>query len=177
MSIDWSVKATDIAIVFATIIGPIMAVWASEWRAQRRSLQDQKMWAFRTLWTTRSANLHPDHVSALNHMDFVFPEKDYPAIADAWHLYFAQLNTEHDQTEDGLRRWQEKASSLLSSLIHLMASELKIPFPKSLVNQPSYYPKGWATTEAQQYALRALTIEVLKDGRPINIRPVVEPKT
>jgi hypothetical protein len=56
-------------------------------------------------------------------------------------------------------------------------SRLKLLVTKSLVNQPSYYPKGWAATEAQQYALRALTIEVLKDGRPINVRPVVEPKT
>ena len=166
MSIDWT-------IVFATLAGPIMAVWASEWRAQRRSLQDQKMWVCRTLWSTRSANLHPDHVSALNHMDFVCPEKDYPTIADAWHLYFAQLNTENDQTENGLRRWQEKASSLLSDLIHLMASKLKIPFPKSLVNQPSYYPKGWSATEAQQNELRVLLLEALRNQRSIHMNATV----
>lgn len=169
MQIDW-------AVVFATIAGPILAVWASEWRQARRATQERKEWVFRTLWATRSAGLHPDHVQALNHLDFVFPERDFPAIADAWHQYYAQLNTEHDQTKDGLLRWQEKASSLLSSLIHLMASEIGIPFPKSLVNQPSYYPKGWATLESQQHELRVLLLQVLNEGRPINIRPINDAK-
>ena len=174
MCSDWTIKATDVAIVFATILGPIFAVWASEWRQSRRALRDRKEWVFRTLWSTRSANLHPDHVQALNHMDFAFPEKDHPLIADAWHQYYAQLNADQGQTEDSLARWHEKASSLLSNLIHLMASELNIAFPKSLVDQPSYYPKGWANTEAQQNELRALTIEVLKGDRSISVRSANE---
>ncbi len=163
MQIDW-------AVVFATLLGPILAVWASEWRQQRRALYDRKEWVFRTLWSTRSANLHPDHVMALNHMDFAFPEKDHKAIADAWHQYYAQLNADQGKTEDSLARWHEKASTLLSNLIHLMALELDIPLPKSLVNQPSYYPSAWAKNDAQQYELRALQLEVLKGGRAIPIR-------
>lgn len=169
MQIDW-------AVVFATLIGPILAVWASEWRQARRALHDRKEWVFRSLWSTRSVKLHPDHVQALNHIDFAFPEKDYPKISDAWHLYFAHLNTDQGQTEDSLLRWHEKSSNLLADLILLMATDLKIPFSKSLVNQPSYYPSGYAFTEAQQNELRALLLQVLKDGRPINIRPIIDPK-
>ena len=131
-SIDWTIKTTDVAIVIATIIGPILAVWASEWRQARKALHDRKEWVFRTLWSTRSANLHPDHVSALNHIDFTFPEKDYPQIADAWHLYQAHLNTDQGQTQDSIVRWNEKASSLLEDLIYLMASDLGIPFSGSV---------------------------------------------
>jgi hypothetical protein len=30
-TIDWTIKATDIAIVFATITGPVLAVQAQMW--------------------------------------------------------------------------------------------------------------------------------------------------
>lgn len=39
MQIDW-------AVVFATLAGPILAVWASEWRQQRRALHERKEWVF-----------------------------------------------------------------------------------------------------------------------------------
>lgn len=174
MCADWTIKATDVAIVCATLFGPIFAVWASEWRQRKRQIHDRKEWVFRSLWSTRSVPLHPDHVQALNHIDFAFPEKDYPAISDAWHLYFAHLNTDQGQTEDSLARWNDKSSSLLADLILLMASDLNFPFSKSLVKQPSYYPKGYVFTESQQNELRSLLLEVLKNGRPINIRTIKE---
>ena len=82
MSIDWLIKATDIAIVFATLAGPILAIWASEWRQKNRQNQERKEWVFRTLMTTRSARLHPDHIQALNHILFSFPNQ--AEIKDAW---------------------------------------------------------------------------------------------
>jgi hypothetical protein len=169
MQIDW-------AVVFATLAGPILAVWASEWRQQRRTLHDRKEWVFRSLWSTRSVPLHPDHVQALNHIDFEFPEKDYSEIADAWHLYFAHLNSDQGPTQDSRARWENTASNLLSDLIHLMATDLNIPFSKSLVKQPSYYPSGYAFTQAQQNELRALLLEVLKGDRAIPIRAPSQPQ-
>ena len=82
MNIDWTIKSTDIAIVFATLVSPILAIWASEWRQQRRQNQERKEWVFRTLMTTRSARLHPDHIQALNHIEFVFAHNN--EITDAW---------------------------------------------------------------------------------------------
>jgi len=168
--IDWSIRATDLAIVFATIAGPILAVWASERRQARKGLHDRKEWVFRTLWSTRSANLHPDHVSALNHIDFAFPENDYPKIGDAWHLYQAHLNTDQGQTQDSIARWNEKASSLLADVIHLMASDLGIPFSKSLVAQRSYYPIAYATNEARQRDIQSALLDVLRNQHPITVR-------
>ena len=176
MCTDWTIKATDVAIVFATIAGPIFAVWASEWRQSRRALQDRKEWVFRALMTTRSTPLHQDHVAALNHIDFAFPQTKYPKISDAWGLYYAHLNTPKEDTPDGRSRWEETANNLLSDLIHLMASDLNIPFSKTQIKKPSYFPSGYAFTEAQQNELRALLLQVLKDGRPINIRTIIDPK-
>lgn len=165
MTIDW-------AVVIATVAGPILAVWASEWRQRGRTLHDRKEWVFRTLWATRSANLHPAHVEALNNIDFAFPQKEFPKIADAWGLYFAHLCTPMGVTEEGRLRWLDTASNLLADLVHLMALELKIPFSKTQVKQPSYHPSGYAFTEAQQNEMRALALEVLKGARAIPIRPL-----
>ena len=170
MQIDW-------AVVFATLVGPVLAVWASEWRQQRRSLHERKEWVFRTLMTTRSTPLRQEHVAALNHIDFAFPQKSYPAIADAWGLYFTHLNTPRGDTPDSGSRWEETANNLLADLIHLMASDLKIPFSKTQIKKPAYYPSGYVFTEAQQNELRALLLEVLKNGRPINIRAVNDHNT
>lgn len=166
MQIDW-------AVVFATIVGPILAVWASEWRQARRAAQDRKEWVFRTLMTTRSTPLRQEHVSALNHIDFAFPQKQYPKIADAWGLYYAHLHSDRGGTQDSGSRWDEKANNLLAELIHLMASDLRIPFSKSHIQKPAYFPMGHVFTEGQQNELRALLLEVLKGERsiPIHVPP------
>jgi hypothetical protein len=173
--IDWTVKATDVAIVLSTIAGPIFAVWASEWRQAQKALHDRKEWVFRTLWSTRSAKLKPEHVQALNHIDFAFPEKDYPSIADAWHLYNAHLNSNQGTTPDSSARWHETANNRLEALIHLMASDLKVSFSKSLINQPSYHPIAFAESEQIQREIQVALLGVLSGETPITVR-AVEPK-
>ena len=160
---------STIAIVFATLAGPVLAVWASELRQQRRLLRDRKEWVFRTLWATRSSNMQPEHVQALNTIDIAFPEKNYPKIGDAWHLYFAHLNSEMGDSVESKKRWHEQSVDLLTELIHLMATDLKIPFSKALVKQRSYYPKGYTYVEGQLEEIRTLTIQVLKGEKPFPV--------
>jgi len=170
MQIDW-------ALIFAALAGPILAVWASEWRQQRRAAHDRREWVFRTLMTTRSTPLRQEHVAALNHIDFAFPQKQYPQIADAWGLYFAHLHTPKGDTPDSYARWGDTARNLLADLIHLMAKDLNIPFSKTSIKKPAYYPIDYIFTEAQQNELRGLLLQVLRDGRPISIRAVHDDKS
>jgi hypothetical protein len=171
MCIDWSIKATDIAIVFATLVGPILAIWASEWRQKNRQNQERKEWVFRTLMTTRSARLQPDHIQALNHIAFVFA--DHQEIVDAWGLYFANLKSDQGSTPDSQNRWQEKSNTLLADLLHLMAKVLNISFSKTYIIQPSYYPRGYELTEEEQQQLRRLLLELLRNERSINMNATV----
>ena len=171
MSIDWTIKSTDIAIVFATLVAPVLAIWASEWRQQRRQGQEQKEWVFRTLMTTRSARLDPNHIQALNHIVFSFSGNI--EIIDAWGLYFAHLNTDQGSTQDSRERWHEKSNSLLADLTHLMALNLKIPFSKTFITQPSYYPDGYVETEEEQKQLRKLLLQLLKNERSVNMNATV----
>jgi hypothetical protein len=168
--IDW----TAVAIVSATILGPILAVWASEIRQHRKQARDRREWVFRSLMTTRSSRLNPDHVAALNHIDFAFPQRSYPKIADAWGLYYAHLHSPQGTTQESLDRWTEAGYNLLVELLHQMANVLNIPFSKTSIQKSAYYPQGYVFTEQQQNELRALVLEVLKGDRPISIRPVID---
>ena len=169
--IDWS----SIAIVFATCAGPILAVWASEIRQQKLKKRDRQEWVFRTLMTTRSTRLNLEHISALNHIDFAFPQKEFPNVADAWGLYLAHLYSTQGDTEDSLNRWIDTGYNLLVELLHLMANDLKIPFPKTSIKNNAYYPKGHASTEAQQNEIRVLLLELLKNERSVNLNATVYP--
>ena len=171
MCIDWSLKATDIVIVFATLSGPILAVWASEWRQKGRQNQERKEWVFRTLMTTRSARLHPDHIQALNNIEFVFSHNR--EIVDDWGLYFAHLKTNQGQTAAENKAWESSADTHLTNLLHLMAKDLKISFSKTHIMQPSYYPRGYELTETEQIELRKLLLEVLRNERSINMNATV----
>ena len=164
MTIDW-------AVVFATIAGPILAVWASEWRQAKKAIHDRKEWVFRTLWSTRSAKLQPEHVQALNHIDFAFQERDYPEIADAWHLYNQHLNSDQGNTKDSFDRWHEKAHTLLVGLILLMAKDLKVSFSKSLANQHSYHPIAYVENEKLRNEINVALLDILKGNEAIKVEP------
>lgn len=171
MQIDW-------AVVFATIVGPILAVWAADIRAARKAQRDRQEWVFRTLMTTRRAKLQRHHVEALNHIDFAFPQASHSEVSEAWTLYQNQLSTSYGQTHEEYVRWSDKLDILFESLAHLMAKDLNIPFPKSLIKTGGYYPKGFVDAENQNTEIRALLLEVLRGARAFPIKPLPpeEPK-
>lgn len=174
MHIDWSLKVTDIAIIFATIVGPILAVWASEWRQQRRELHERKEWVFRTLMSTRAARLRIEHVSAINQIDFAFPRKSCAAVQDAWGLYRQHLRHVDSASEDQAIRqaWNNRANDLFADLLHQMAIDLNIPFSKSEITDNSYYPDAYLIDEISQQEIRHLLLKLLKNERQINIHVV-----
>ena len=177
MSIDWSIKVTDVAIIFATIVGPILAVWAAEWRQHGKVQADRKEWVFRTLMSTRGAKLKPEHVTAINHIEFAFTRKACPEIDDARALYRRHLRSPDSISEDHATRqtWASKANGLFAALLYLMAIELKIPFTKSDITEESYHPDAHLFNELEFQEIRNLVLQVLKHGRPINIRPITDP--
>lgn len=158
MSVELSIKTTDIAIVFATLIGPILAVWAAEWRQQRKAQTDRKEWVFRTLISTRGARLKPEHVAAINHIEFAFPRKSCAKIDDARALYRRQLRhpDSHSEAHAFRQVWINKANDLFADLLYLMALDLKIPFTKSDITEESYHPDAYLFSDLELQEIRRL---------------------
>lgn len=127
--------------------------------------------------STRAARLRIEHVAAINQIDFAFPRQSCAAVQDGWGLYRQHLrHADSISTDEAVRRaWQSKANDLLADLLHQMAIDLKVPFSKSEITDNSYYPDAYVTDELMQQETRHLLLQVLKDGRPINIRTISDP--
>jgi hypothetical protein len=72
MTIDWTFRVGELAIVFATLLGPVLAVQAQKWIERAREKTQRKIAIFRTLMATRATFLSPAHVEALNAIPIEF---------------------------------------------------------------------------------------------------------
>jgi hypothetical protein len=83
----------DWAIVFATLMGPVLAVQAQKWIESLRRTSEAKDLIFKSLMATRGARLSPEHVRALNMIDLTFYGKGVSRrtkmeqnVLDAWRV-------------------------------------------------------------------------------------------
>lgn len=165
MQIDW-------AVVGATLLGPILAVWAADIRAARKSDRERQEGVYRTLVSTRGNKVRWDHVEAINNIEFAFVPAKHGQIEEARKLYRLHLNTPGSADPDQAIRnaWHSSADRLFADLLERMAGSLSIPFQRSEIVQSSYRPDAHAIQEFELNEIRGLLLAVLKNGRPINIR-------
>ena len=75
------------AIVFATFMGPIFAVWISLWREGRSERQKRRFYIFRTLMATRKIAMSREQVDALN-----LVETEFHSVSNVQDAYAAYVN-------------------------------------------------------------------------------------
>jgi hypothetical protein len=151
MNFDWTIKIADVAIIFATILGPIFAVQAQKFLEKGREVKQRRAWLFRTLMATRATTLSSSHVEALNAVPIEFYGKDkkLKEIINKWKAYLDHL---HKDTEAS--GWDEKRQELLVDLLHTMAIFLGYEFNTVEIANEIYSPKGHAWIETDQEIIR-----------------------
>lgn len=154
--------AADWGVIFATLLGPILAVWASEWRALRRQTRDTQEKVFFSLMTTRASRLQPGHIAALNRIDIAFPARRHPAIADAWAQYLRLFSESAVMSPP----WLERANNQFADLMKAMADELHIPLSMDAIKNAAYHPQVFVTAENQLNEIRMLILELLRNYAP-----------
>ena len=157
-----------ISIVFSTLAGPILAVWASEIRQRRRALRDKKEWIFHTLWATKSSPLRLEHVQALTQIEPTFHETA-PAVLDEWYIYLKHLRTPRGESEASQLAWNQKSEVLLRNILKTMAEHLKISLTKLQLDEQSYYPDGYVLNEIRQQEIQKLFLELLENKRTLSV--------
>jgi len=112
------------AILFATFLGPILAVVTTRYIAKWRDIRNRRLYIFRALMATRRAQLTTDHITALNLIEIDFQGKR--DVLTAWKDYFASLSADVVDTNDGpkLRRAVAERAALLTKLLHAIARVL-----------------------------------------------------
>ena len=149
---DWTIKAADVAIVFATLVGPILAVQAQKWLEKSRAINDRRSTIFRVLMATRAVVLSPGHVEALNAIpvEFYGAKGELKEINDAWKLFL-----DHNLQDGPVNEvWWQKRQDLFLDLLHLIAQFLGYGFSRAQLQRDIYNPKAHGELENEQTIIR-----------------------
>jgi hypothetical protein len=181
MAWDWTIKITDIIIIIAIAVGPIIAVQITEYLRKQQDAKNRKVHIFRTLMATRSAQLAAMHIEALNLVELEFHSsvRQERRVLDAGRLYIDHLR-DHLYPKEA---WSARKVELLVDLLYEMSTALGYNFDKVQIKAGSYYPSGYEDAENDNLQIRKLWLEILKGNKQLAIKtdspiPIIEkPKT
>lgn len=158
------------AVVFATLLGPVLAVQAQRIVAQRGEARQRKLWLFRTLMNTRIGTLTVEHVNALNTVPLEFHKDE--EIMRQWRKYLDHLN---NQTT-ALDVWGKTRVDLYSDMLATMAKRLDYGFDPLQLKNEIYAPRGHFDLETEQQTIRRGVVELMKGERtlPLEVRSIAQ---
>jgi hypothetical protein len=148
----YSLRDADVAIVTATLLGPVLAVQAQKWLEHGRAIKERRNTIFRTLMATRGAVLSPSHVEALNAIpvEFYGRRGKLKEINDAWKLFLdhhtGDINTD--------AAWMLKRQDLFLDLLHLLSQNQGYDFTRSQLSRDIYNPRAHGELEDEQTIIR-----------------------
>lgn len=156
---------TDILLICATALSPVIAVQVTRRLDDRKEVRDRKLLIFKTLMATRAYTLAPAHVEALNRIDLEFSSRvrNEKAVLDIWQQYLDHLGDKSLSPE----AWADKRVTLLVDLLHAMGQCLGYDFNKTQIKNGTYAPVAHGRIDEEQQRVRELVIEVLEAKRPL----------
>lgn len=156
------------AVVFATLMGPILAVQAQKAIERARERRTRKSGVFHQLMATRAARVAAEHVQALNMIDLAFygrhilgihrRSKSEDAVISAWREYHEHLNVH--AADDAQRIWNVRSDELFTNLLFAMAADVGFKFDRVQLKK-AYSPVAHGELEEQQRDLRKHAIAIL----------------
>ena len=156
---------TDILMVLATAISPLIAVQVTRYLDDRNEERGRKLNVFKTLMATRAYSISPRHVEALNTIDLEFlPNRPKEkAVLDVWQQYLDHLGN----TGMEVAAWNVRRVDLLVDLLYAMAKVLGYDFNKTQIKNGTYSPVAHGRLEEEQGRVRELTLELLEGRRSL----------
>lgn len=154
---------TDIIMILAVFLGPIVAVRITRYIDDRKEKRERQLNIFRVLMATRAATLSPGHIEALNLIDVEFETrvKKNKKILSAWRAYLNHVGDRNFPQET----WYSRRTELLIKILHEMSIVLNYDFDETQIKTSVYSPEAHGEMEDDQTAIRR------------GLRNVVEGKT
>lgn len=145
---NWSVAS----IVFATLMGPVLAVQAQKWVERGRSTTERRRAIYRTLMATRATPASREHVEALNGVpvEFYGSRGKLKEINEAWKTYLKH----HEPPFEPDQVWADKKTELLIDLLYLMSQFLRYRLTRDQLFKDIYYPITHTEQENEQTIIR-----------------------
>lgn len=158
------------AVVFATLLGPVLAVQAQRIVAKYGEQRQRQLMVFRTLMKTRIASLTPEHVDTLNAVPLEFHKDD--VVMKKWRTYLDHLNSRGMTLEV----WGPKRLELYTDLLATMAAQLDYGFDPLQLKNEVYSPQGHAQLESDQEIIRRGLVALMKGeaALPLEVRSIAQ---
>lgn len=156
--------------ILAIILGPILGIQIQKYLERRKEDKTRKNNIFKTLMSTRGANLTPAHIQALNLIDLEFHKDDkYEEVIDAWGEYLDNLKLAPaaDASNEAFQIWSSKNEDLLATLLFKMGRSLGYKFDKVQIKRNSYTPKGTSEAEQEWNYIRKGLVQMIQTGVPV----------
>ena len=175
---SWNWTSGDLAVVIATLLGPIAAVQVQKWLERSRAKEDRRIAIFRTLMATRAANLSQAHVEALNAIpiEFYGQSKKLREIINSWKSYLDHLS----QRDPVMEIWVQKRTDLFLDLLVLISKYLRYDFTRVELSKEIYSPSAHSRIESEQETIRVGLAKLLSGDAalPLAIRSIYsDPET
>jgi hypothetical protein len=156
-----SAELSTAGIIFATVMGPILAVRAQSYLEDRKKSRERKFRVFEALMATRSTRISPEHVKALNMIDIAFAKET--VVLGKWKEYWDHLSTPYtDQAA-----WAKAGDSYYADLLYEMSLNLGYSFDRVILRKGGYYPQAHVDFEQEQVDLRRASKSVLSKAEEV----------
>jgi hypothetical protein len=157
--LDLTFKFSDAAIVFATMVGPVLAVQAQKWVEWGQNLKQRRVLIFRTLMATRATMLSPTHVEALNAIpvEFYGVKGKLKEIMDEWKAYLDHLSQPAETSG-----WEERRIELFYAVLFNISEFLRYKFTLLELKREVYFPTGHAQVQTEQDFTRQAIVKLLR---------------
>lgn len=168
------------AIVFATLMGPVLAVQTQKFLEELMEYRAAKLWVFRSLMTTRMQRVSVDHVRALNMIDICFYGRSVfvwhrqtvaeKKVVTCWKVYLDNLATD-------MREWSESQQQIhfsnrnkqFNSLLSAIGAAVDYHFDEVHIEKAGYLPEAQDVNEATQRQLLESAVSVLQGKQALKM--------
>ncbi len=168
-----SFDGPTVALIVATVVGPVAAVQAQKWVEKFRETRQEKLRVFAALMYTRGTRLSLEHVQALNRIELAFHQD--PRVMSAWRGYIDNLN-QAVSADTQAYVWGER-ERLFIDLLFEMSHLLGYPFSRTDIKNGTYRPAVQGSLETAHLKAMAL-IEKIADGHgALPVKTIVSEET
>jgi hypothetical protein len=170
MQWDHTMRVTDVAIVAATLLGPVFAVQAQMFLERRRARSSRREQIFHTLMRTRATTLSPEHVQALNAIPLEF--RGVEGITDAYKAFLDHVYTPQPVPPADPKPWDERRVDLLIDILFKIGGELGYSYSAAALKRDFYSPLWHSTIENENNLIRQGLAKALsgQSGIPVDVK-------
>ena len=157
---------SDFSIVFATFMGPVVAVQLQKYLDRKGETNRRQVEIFRALMANRVTSNSPQYVNALNAVPLEF-HKVKPVMS-AWSDLLMHLNSDSTINSDA---WLKTRVKRFLTLLKTMGEFLRYDFRDAELEDHAYFPKWQDLMMKDQELVRKGLVDLLggKASLPMNV--------